>query len=271
MSRSTVFLLLLAGIILLSSCQSMRSAMKAPIKEEGPEYLYHRLKENEFSFDWFSARIDASYYEKRSSSDFKGQIRMRKDSLIWLSVSPALGIELFRLVLTTDSVKYVNRMAKEYFAGDYALVSRFLQINIDFDILQALILGNDFQNFEHGSFRAAFDSRNYRLTSTGRRKVWKEFEAAGSSSVVLLQNIWLDPTSFKIIRLDVKEYLNENRKLEAKYGGFTHQDNQLFPTSLRFYITAEQNANIKLTYNRPSLNEPMTFPFTIPGNYKRIY
>ncbi|MBW6460480.1 MAG: DUF4292 domain-containing protein [Bacteroidales bacterium] len=271
MNRTTALLILLAGIMLLPSCQSMRSAMKAPIKEEGPEYLYSKLRENEFSFDWFSARIDASYYEKRSSSDFKGQIRIRKDSLIWLSVSPALGIELFRLELTTDSVKYVNRVAKEYFAGDYALVSRFMQINIDFDILQALILGNDFQNFENGSFRAAVDSRNYRLTTTGRRKVRKEFEAAGSSSVLLLQNIWLDPQSFKIIKLDVKEYMKENRKLEAQYSGFIRQDNQYFPTTLRFYITAEQNANIKLTYNRPSLNEPMTFPFTIPDNYKRIY
>ncbi len=122
--------IILAGtiVLLLSSCKSTRPLMKAPLKEEGPEYLYSKLKENELRFDWLSVKFDASYSEKRNSTDFKGQVRIRKDSLIWVSITPALGIEYFRMVITTDSVKYVNRFNKEYFVGDYALVSRFLQI-----------------------------------------------------------------------------------------------------------------------------------------------
>lgn len=244
--------------------------IKAPLKEEGPEFLYSRLKDNELRFDWLSAKFDASYKHKKNSNDFKGQVRVRKDSLIWVSITPALGIELFRMVITTDSVKYVNRFNKEYFAGDYALVSRFLQIHIDFDILQALILGNDFQFYETNSFRASIDNMDYKLSTTGRRKIRKEAEDASNDPIVLLQNIWLDPASFKIKKVDVKEYLKDNRKLSATYNDFLALDTQLLPSALEFDIQAEDMINIKINYSKAALNEPMTFPFSIPENYKRI-
>lgn len=272
MNRAAIlFLLLLAGTLFLSSCKSTRVAYKAPLKEEGPEYLYSKLKENEFHFDWFSAKIDANYQEKRSSSDFNGQIRIRKDSVIWVSISPALGIEMFRLMVTSDSVKYLNRLGKEYFVGDYALVSRFLQIDIDFDILQALLIGNDLQFYETNSFRADVDFPEYRLSTTGRRKIRKEAETAGATPVTLLQNIWLNPETFKITRVDMKEYLKENRKLEANYSEFTLLNGSVYPSRLSFNVVAEDPVQLRMGYSRVATGEPLTFPFTIPGNYKRIW
>ena len=264
--------IILAGtiVLLLSSCKSTRPLMKAPLKEEGPEYLYSKLKENELKFDWLSVKFDASYHEKRNSTDFKGQIRIRKDSLIWVSITPALGIEYLRMVITNDSVKYVNRFNKEYFVGDYALVSRFLQINIDFDILQSLILGNDFQFYETNSFRASIDQPNYKLSTTGRRKIRKDAEDASNDPIVLLQNIWLDPESFKITKVDVKEYMKDNRKLSAIYGDFEPMETQVYPSELHFDIMAEDIIKIKINYSKVTLNEPMAFPFSIPENYKRI-
>jgi hypothetical protein len=266
----TGMLLLGLALLLLSSCKSTRPMMRAPLKEEGPEYLYKKLQDNELRFDWLSAKFDASYKHKKNSNDFKGQVRIRKDSMIWVTITPALGIELFRMVITTDSVKYINRFNKEYFAGDYALVSRFLQIHIDFDILQALILGNDFQFYETNSFRASIDNVDYKLSTTGRRKIRKEAEDASSDPIVLLQNIWLNSESFKIIKVDVKEYLKDNRKLSANYSDFQAVENQLCPTALKFDIQADDIINIKINYSRVTLNEQMTFPFSIPENYKRI-
>jgi hypothetical protein len=271
MSKLYKFIILaVTGIMLLSSCKSTRPLMKAPLKEEGPDYLYSKLKENELRFDWLSVKFDANYEEKRKSTDFKGQVRIRKDSLIWLTITPALGIEALRMVITTDSVKYVNRLNKEYFVGDYELVSRFLQIHIDFDILQSLILGNDFQFYETNSFRASIDNQNYKLSTTDRRKIRKEAEDANDDPIVLLQNIWLDPESFKIRQIDVKEYLKDNRKLSATYDDFQPLEGQLYPSSLIYDIMADDIIKIRINYSRVTLDEPMAFPFSIPENYKRI-
>lgn len=263
-------MLAVAVLLLLSSCKSTRPLIKAPLKEEGPEYLYSQLKENELRFDWLSLKFDASYTLKRNSTDFKGQVRIRKDSLIWISITPALGIEYLRMVITTDSVKYINRFNKEYFSGDYELVSRFLQIHIDFDILQSLILGNDFQFYETNSFRATIDNLEYKLSTTGRRKIRKVAEDASTDPVVLLQNIWLDPESFKIRKIDVKEYMKDNRKLMASYDDFFGLENQFYPSTLRFEIMAEDILKIRINYSKVTLNDPVTFPFSIPENYERI-
>lgn len=263
-------MLIFASVLLLSSCKTPRTIIKAPLKEEGPEYLYSKLKENEFHYEWLALKFDAKYTENKGSTDFKGQIRARKDSVIWVSISPALGIELFRLIITNDSVKYVNRFNKEYFAGDYALVSRFLQIDIDFDILQSLLLGNDFQFYENNTFKADVDFPEYRLSTTGRHKIRKEAENLGTDPIILVQNIWLNPESFKITRIDVKQFMKDNRKLEAYYGEFDKVEKETYPASLNFNITAENPFSLRINYSKAVLNEPMTFPFSIPGNYKRI-
>jgi len=263
-------LLLLAVIGLLSSCKTPRTAIKAPLREEGPEFLYSKLKENELHFDWFSAKFDAHYSDKNGSTDFKGQIRVRKDSLIWLTITPALGIEAIRMVVSNDSVKYFNRLNKVYFSGDYKLVSQFLQIDIDFDILQALILGNDFQFYESNSFKADVNFPEYRLSTTDRRKIRKEAEDSGADPIILVQNIYLDPETFKITRIDVKQFMKDNRKLDATYGEFVKLGSESYPSALQFDILSENPFGMRLSYSRVELNQPMSFPFSIPGNYKRI-
>ena len=263
-------ILLCAAVLLLSACKSTRPLIKAPLKEEGPEYLYEKLKESELHFDWLTLKFDASYTQKRNTTDFKGQIRIRKDSLIWITVTPALGIEMFRMVITNDSVKYVNRLNKDYFVGDFELVSRFMQIHIDFDMLQSVILGNDFQFYETNSFRASIDNLEYKLSTTDRRKVRKEAEDASTDPVVLLQNIWLDPESFKIVKIDLKEYMKDNRKLEAAYSDFLPVESQKYPSTLKFNIMADDILKISINYNKVTMNEPMAFPFSIPENYERI-
>ena len=266
--RATI--IAVAAVSLLSACKSTRPLIKAPLKEEGPDYLYTKLKENELRYDWISVKFDANYTDKKNSNDFKGQIRIRKDSLIWITVTPALGIEMFRMVITTDSVKYFNRLQKEYFAGDYALVSDFLKIDIDYDILQSLLLGNDFQFYENNSFRASIDNLEYKLSTTDRRKIRKEAEQASDDPVILLQNIWLNPESFKITRTDVKEYMKDNRKLQATYGDFVKLENQSYPSTLQFDIMAEDVFKLKISYTKVTTGETLTFPFTIPDSYQKI-
>lgn len=271
MNRILTFVILALGATaLLTACKSTRPMIKAPLKEEGPDYLYKKLQENEFQFEWLSLKFDASYTEKKNSTDFKGQIRIRKDSLIWITVTPALGIEMFRMEITNDSVKYFNRLKKDYFAGDFALVSRFLQIDVDYDMLQSIILGNDFQFYENNNFRASIDNFDYKLSTTDRRKIRKEAETASSDPVVLLQNIWLDPDSYKIKKIDLKEYMKDNRKLEAYYGDFQALNNQIYPSTVNYNIFTDDVLKVRLTYNKVTINEPMAFPFAIPDNYEPI-
>ncbi len=268
-AKSLVAILLLA--LMLGSCKTKRYIYKEPIKEEGPEYLFDQLSKNELKFESFAAKFNIDYIHDKKKTEFKGQIRILKDSVIWVSFSPALGIEMARLMITNDSVKFMNRLDKTYFIGDYEFVNDFLETNIDFDILQSFIIGNDFQFYDKTKFKASIDGMKYRLTTMERSQLKKYVRKKEKYPKVFIQTIWLNPATFKISRIMIKEIKKQNKKLEANYSDFENIHEQLFPLELKFDLTAEEKFEVFVKYSRINLNEDLKFPFRIPGKYQRIY
>lgn len=266
----TCLAMIMAALVVLSGCRTKRSIIKEPIKEYGEEYLLEKMAENELRFDWLAAKMRISYTENKMTSDFKGQLRMRKDSVIWITFSPALGIEAARMMITQDSIKYMNRIEDVYFEGDYAFVNRYLDTEIDFDMLQSIIIGNDFQFYEKTTFRASYDNPFYRLSTTSRRELKRFVEQVEEEKPVLIQNIWLHPENFKITRVDIKEYGKENKKLQASYSDFVSLGRWLFPSRLVFDVSSETNITIDVEFSKTELNVPKGFPFSIPSKYERI-
>ena len=263
-------LLLLAPLFFIASCSPARKVMKAPIKEEGADFLFAKLKEKELKFNWFSAKFSAEYSNKGKENSFGGQIRIRKDSLIWISLTPMLGIEAVRLLISQDSVKMINRLNNTYFLGNYEYVNRFLNTNIDFDLLQAFLLGNDLQFYEDGKFRASIDRSEYKLSTGERRKLKKFVRGSQENLKILIQNIWLDPVSFKITHADVKEIRRDNIRLESTYEGFELVDDQLFPRKMSYTIWAENTIRVKADFSKMTINVPLQFPFKIPASYEPV-
>jgi hypothetical protein len=268
------FLLFLSSIVLssifFSSCNPQRKIIKAPIKEEGADYLFEKLKKNELKFDWFASKFSANYKNKGESNSFNGQIRIRRDSAIWLSFSPLLGIEVFRMIITEDSVKFINRINNTYFTGDYNYVNKFLNTNIDFDILQSFLTGNDLSFYEDGKFKASLDGGQYKLSTAERTKLKKFVRNSQEQLKILIQNIWIDPESFKIVRADVKEIRKQNLKLEANYSSFEKVEDQIFPREITFDIYAENNIHVSVEFSKININAPQLFPFRIPPSYRQV-
>ncbi len=261
-----VFLFSTVGI----SCKIKRT-IKEPIKEEGPEYLFRKLKENEFQFTDLSLRFDAEITIDKKTNSFKGNIKIHKDSLIWISINPMFGIEAFRLFFTTDSVKMLNKLNNTYFIGDYSMVNSMFSTPFDLDMIQALITGNDFSYYENDIFKAGIDGGMYKLTTMGRRKLKKYVKNQLDNEKILIQDIWLDPLSFRIQRQLWKEIKNNNSKMMFSYDVFTPADNgQTFPGQLNCEITAEKNISLKIIYSKVLVNKPFDFVFHIPENYKPI-
>lgn len=261
---------ILFSIILFSACSPARKAIRAPIKEEGAEFLFYKLKENELKFDWLSAKFSADYENDKKKNSFNGQIRIRKDSLIWISLTPLLGIEAVRIIISQDSVKMINRLNDTYFAGNYEYVNRFLNTNIDFDILQAFLIGTDLQFYENGKFRASVEQGLYRLSTMERQKLRKFAKSNQDTLKVYIQNIWLDPQTFKILQADVKEIRREKIKLEAMYNGFEEIETQLFPKQMEYIIRAENIIRVSAVFTKIAINHPLQFPFKIPDGYRPV-
>ena len=255
----------------LYGCKTSRKIAKEPLKEYGAEYLFTKLKENELKFDWVEAKFNLDLIIDKKKTTFKGQMRMRKDSAIWVSFSPALGIEMARLLITTDTVKFINRLNKTYFIGDYSVVNNFLKTNVDYDVLQAILLGNDLTYYDNGKFRATYDSKEYHLVTAGRSKLKKYIKTQADAERIYIQNIFLNPETFKITHLKIKELKKESEKLNASYSDFKPVDNQLFPHLINYDITAGIQILVSLYYTRIELDDPQRFPFKISSKYSSMH
>ena len=275
MNRSLQLLLfiLLAGIVIFShSCKTQRSTMKKPLKEYGFNYLYAQMLENHINFDYLNAKFSINYIEEKKSTNLKGQLRIRKDSLIWISFSPALGIEAARLSLSDDSIKFINRLNKTYIDGLYDLLNERINSTIDYSILESMIIGNDLTQYDVNKYKATIDGGLYRITIQERKKIKKYLKSGETDSRVLVQNIWLDSENFRIRQIEIKE-LNggDNKKLVVFYDDYRTVDGQLFPGKININISSQKSIIIDIDFSKIELNEPLTFPFKIPRKYKRQF
>ena len=267
-----VFVFVLAVILIgISSCKSTRSTLKKPLKEYDYDYLYAKMLENHIQFDYLNGKFNLNYYEDKKKTDLKGQLRIKYDSAAWVSFSPALGIEAARILLTNDSVKFINRLNKKYFTGEYNILDSLLNTTIDFSILQSMIIGNDITQYDVNKYRASIDGGLYRITIQERKKIKEFLRSDEVDSRVLVQNIWLDPENFRIKRVDLKE-LNDgdNKKLEVVYEDYMQVEDQLFPNRILITVQSQKTIFIEVDFIRVELDEELSFPFRIPRKYKNL-
>ena len=89
----------------------------------------------DLGFKWFTARVSANTVIDSKSNSFNANLRIKRDSVIWMSISPGLGIEVARVYITPDSLKFINRINNTYFKGDYRFLNSLLQIESNFQSL----------------------------------------------------------------------------------------------------------------------------------------
>lgn len=255
--------------VLFSSCSSSKRVIKISIKEEGSEYLVSQMMKNHNHFETFKGRALASIYNKGKTNDLKINLRIKKDSVIWVSISAGVGLEAARVMLTKDSVMFLNRIDKTFFAGNYQFISRIINAQVDFDIVQSLLTGNDIKWYDYQELKATVDNHSYQLESAHRRKL-KKYSKLNEEINVIYQSIWLNPESFKIERIKIKEIKNENKKIDAFYSNFKSINGQVLPFQYDITIFAKDDVTIDATLMKVELDSELKFPFNIPSKYEEI-
>ena len=256
---------------LLVGCSGTRKAVRAPIKEQGAQYLASKLKEHEFKFQQFSAKFNVTYQVDQKKTSVTGNLRIEHDSIIWISITPVLGIEAVRFVLTPDSIKFINRLSSTYFLHDFVYINQLLNKTLDYDMAQAFLIGNDFSLYDSNSFKASIENQQYKLNTTNRRKIRRYVRRSEDDISIPIQSIWLDPESFKISKVLLNEAERDSRKFVASYDEFENVDGKLIPTKLEFVVeTDDQKIRININYSKIQINQEQTYPFRIPESYTEL-
>ncbi len=249
MNKLTPILLIVAAALFFTSCKkeliSTRAGERAIVDVE------------EIDFDYFLTKTKVRYIEGDKQVNGTANIRIKKDSVIWFSVSPSIGIEATRVMLTKDTAIVINRMDKEYYVFNFNEISRFFDFKIDFDLIQSILLDNLIRPVD-GDTKIAKEE-NYIL-------VKQESGPLEIQSYVLGDNK-------KIETVLIKEKKTDNF-MTLKYSDYKQVGAYLFPKICQVNLTYKAAkgplvTSIYLQHNRAEISDkPLKFPFKIPAKYE---
>ena len=120
---------LLVLVLMASSCASRKKTV-VPTQPQ--------------AFEWMTSNLDIQAEgDGVAFDDLSGQLRIRKDSLVWLSITATMGMEVLRAKVSNDSVWIVNRLEKTYLTEPLDTVSAQLGMPLSLPLVQTLLLDNN--------------------------------------------------------------------------------------------------------------------------------
>lgn len=276
MNRLVIWIYLPLCVVVFSCKQNQKitegKRVKCLSEVKSPKNLTVKLKENELDFNTLKGRLNVDANLDSIYHSFTVSTRIQKDSLIWLSISK-FGVEAFRVLITKDTVKYMDRIGRRYFEGDFTYLSTLLNAPVDFELVQSLLIGNSVPFYtDESKIKSSLDHAKCQyVLGTIRKSKMKRVAEKGKELKASVQSLHLLVTSFKIARMQFFEF-NPERSVEVLFSDFVPvvDSIKLFPTSISCYIRATKTLSLNLKYSKYRFNEPLTFSFNIPNSYELI-
>lgn len=209
-------------------------------------------------FEFLSTKSKVTFQDENTDISFTATIRVKQDSLIWMSLSPALGIEAVRGLITNDSIFIINRLNRTYSIFDFASLSRKFNFDINYDLVQAMLLGD-----------MPFGQREEdRVLRKGRNILIRQEE--GNIAV----DNYIDPEKMKTERVQLQETTSANT-LTLLYDNFQLFTDVFFPYSSKIVLSYKDGNDQKTTlvdidHGKAEIaTTALQFPFNVPQKYER--
>jgi hypothetical protein len=235
--------------VLLLVCLSWGCSKKISPQTGTVEMESFAPQETEYGYLQAKAKL---VLEENSGKITRGtlQLRAKKDSLIWFSLSPGLGVEAVRGLLSQEKIQILNRMGTGDINLSYAEFEQRFGIRLTLGLFQNILWGNS-------PYPANFEDRLVR--------VGKKFELTQVRDQVRYFSK-IDTRHGKVTELASTSIAGKGSLL-ASFPEYQNIAAQVFPIEALFKVTFEapqvaQNFRIYITWT--SLDpqaDPLTFPF----------
>jgi hypothetical protein len=252
-NSSTRLLLLFCLTIIFSSCKKSLT----PTTASQEEIL--SLSIQEIDFNYFSAKAKIDFKDNEQDLHFTVNFRMKKDSIVWLSISPALGIEAARCLILKDSVYVLDRINNKYSVYDLSFLSQKFNVPMDLPTIQALLVGN--MPFKRDHHDKIIKDAETSLCTVEQHK--SDLTAVNFISLITMV----------LQKLELTEKANHNH-LIINYDNFTPINNYNFPNKISVNLNYKQGGTVFKTtinadYTKVEFPEKeLNFPFNVPKRFE---
>ena len=193
---------------------------------------------------------------------FRSAVRIATDSILSISIQPALGIEMFRAEFTPSGFKVYDKMNRRYSENSYEYIKLSWGLDVDYKAIEAL-----------------FSHRIFIPQSTDPNEICKDFRIehmADTTSIVSNTPIGKYTQQFDIdmnnYRLTMSGLQYENQLVMAiTYGLLKSFDKILFPETVCLQTTmTETNVSATLNIEKIKFNEALIISPINTSRYKKV-
>lgn len=238
----------------------------------------------------YSAKADVDLVMPDATRSFRSAVRLVTDSALWVSITPALGIEVARALVTMDSVKVLDRLKDTYFVGGRDSAWARFGIDPDLDLLQQALLGRPIGLDPREKYRVDREDGHYVLTSREKRRFVRAAEdilpgdtladdrdmkerrlertlrKAGEREAIVFR-YWVEPDSFRVVRVLVSD-LARDQQADVRYAEVGTGEAPPFPHRISLSLSDPvRHASGTLQLTRIDTIGPLQLPFRVPDKF----
>ena len=236
-----LYIIVFLSVVILSSCNLIKkSNIENNLLNDSSlleKELIKKINSQNISPDWTSLNSKIKVNKEGQEVTINAHIRIKKDSIIWISVKAPLGIEIFRTMITSDSVYYMNRMNKNYFIKHISHIREVVKADVSFIKLQEII----------------FASPNITVLNSDK----ENYE--------ILKDI------FRVYKMELQE--EEDKKVSIRYSDykvFSDIGGLYFPEKIFIDVKSEEVFTAEINYTKIKFNKTSSISFKIPKSYVSI-
>ena len=242
-------------LVLIASCSSTR---KLPFANYSLEpvtqaMLVDKMIANDNAHKYTQiSRFFATYSGEQETTSFKGFARIAQDSLLMLSLSPTIGGEAFRLLLSPDSSKSLDRIEKVYRSSSYELAQQM--IPLPYDLVEA-VFAYRFSPLVGRNFQLSIADGMYHLEDKKQKTSYTSLKVDGR---------------FLVRKLHYKDFVY-NTNVQVSYNSYLELDGQLFPQEVEIHVQKGSDvAMLRITIKKVDHKTSLSFPFHVSSKYIQV-
>ncbi|WP_241483429.1 DUF4292 domain-containing protein [Kordia zhangzhouensis] len=253
-NRIHIAIISVLAIMLLVSCKSSKTLVSSgKVANLSTKNIVKNHYRNSLKFNTIRGKLKVDFDDGKMQEGFTLSLRMKKDEAIWLSAK----LSLVKVYITPTRVSFYNKLDNTYFEGDFALISKFLGTDLDFEKIQNLLIGEALFNLKNEKFNSEIVDKTYALTPKRDFDLFKRL-------------FFLDAFHFKIAQQQLVQTAEE-RLLTINYPAYQKITGQVFPKNVEIKASeSNKTTTIQVEYKKITFNEEVRFPFKIPSGYKEI-
>lgn len=248
-----IVIFVFAILLVVIGCKSTKKVTDT-VSDANLKQLVKNMENAAMDFKYFSAKAKVNFQDKSMNQSFTANIKMKKDEIIWMSLTGPFGIEGGRVLIEKDRIQIIDRLNRVYYDKPFSYISNFIPFKVDLNMLQNIILGNPIQE---------------NLNKQEVEVVENNYLVRGSLNKIDALYYVL-PAIAKYKRVELTEsYPSRNFTLD--FDDYKPAEGTQFSHSRKLNFT-ESGGKVIVDINFQKIKKETTvdFPFSVPENFKKV-